>query len=365
MMPLERVLQLLICPSCGNDLANARSDELLNCACGLVYPIVGDIPRIFIGEMRSTYETDFPEIVRRYPQLRECKSESRETRSKLSTRESFGYEWTVYHQMLAEWSENAKFYFELVGLESISGKLVLDAGCGKGRHAYYASRAGAEVVAMDFSRAIDVAKRNAGDSGSIAFVQADITSPPFRRETFDLVYSFGVLHHLSNPEGGFRQCVSLVRPGGRVAFYVYHWPEGQPVKQVLLKGVTLARKVTTRIPFPALRAISWLAGIGLYGGIVMPYKVLSRVKLTRPLAARMPLRAYAQYPVSVIINDQFDRFSAPIENRYTSNEVRAWLEHACLDDIQILPEYGWRAIGRVRSRPMAARRHEHARGAHS
>lgn len=348
MIPLARLLQLLACPACSGRLTPDATAELLRCGCGLAYPVVDGIPRIFVGEMRRIYGQDFPAVVRRYPELGTTGTErSTDVRAKLRTRESFGYEWTVYNEMLPEWEENARFYFELVGLPALSGRLVLDAGCGKGRHSFYAARAGAEVVALDFSRAIDVTRRNCGSSGRIGFVQGDLTAPPFRRGTFDLVYSFGVLHHLPDPEGGFRACVSLVRPGGNIAIYLYHSLQGQPIQQALLRAVSALRVVTTRMPHPALRAFSWLAGTGLYLGVVVPFKLLSRSRPTSRIAARLPLQAYAKYPMRVIINDQFDRFSAPIENRYRQEEVQGWLERAGLDELRVLPGSGWRAAGRV------------------
>jgi hypothetical protein len=91
-------------------------------------------------------------------------------------------------------------------------------------------------------------------------------------------------------------------------------------------------------------------GYGLYAGVVMPYRVLSRFAATRGLAEKLPLKIYADYPVRVIVNDQFDRFSAPIENRYRRAQVAEWLERAGLTHTRILAGAGWRAVGE-RPRP--------------
>jgi len=48
----------------------------------------------------------------------------------------------------------------------------------------------------------------------------------------------------------------------------------------------------------------------------------------------------------VCVNDQFDRFSAPIERRYTRLEVTQWLERAGLQDIEIRSNFGWVGSGR-------------------
>jgi SAM-dependent methyltransferase/uncharacterized protein YbaR (Trm112 family) len=343
---------LLRCPQCGDalvrDAAHARGDDgLMRSGCGLWFPVVAGIPRIFVGEMRRVYETDFADFLRAHnlASTPSANGASAETRAKLATRESFGYEWTYFHEMLPEWEENARYYFEPIGgAQALRGCAVLEAGCGKGRHSYYAVRAGARLVAVDFSRAVDVAARNcSGLEGERLFVQADIMSLPFSAGTFDVGYSFGVLHHLPDPEAGFRCVVERVKPNGRVLIYLYHALEGEPVKRAILRGVDVARKFTTRLPHSVLVPISRALGVGLYFGVVTPYRILRRFSSTRRLAETLPLKIYADYPMRVIINDQFDRFSAPIENRYRREEVLGWLGRAGLSNPVVLAGHGWRA----------------------
>jgi SAM-dependent methyltransferase/uncharacterized protein YbaR (Trm112 family) len=354
------LFSLLRCPACQSPLELEPldgDDALLRSTCGLWFPVVRGIPRIFVGELREIYSTDFPDFLARHKLPSEAgrAAATEEARSKLATRESFGFEWTHYSEMLPEWDRNARFYFEPVGgAESLAGALVFEGGCGKGRHTYHALKSGARVVAVDFSRAIDVAAGNCRDlDGERLFVQADLMALPFAPSTFDLAFSFGVLHHLPAPEAGFRKLVALVRPGGRVLVYLYHALEGEPVKQAILRAVTAVRRVTVKMPHRALLPATTALGWALYAGVVTPYKVLSRFRATRALADKMPLRIYADYPVRVIVNDQFDRFSAPIENRYRRDEVEGWLVRAGLEQTDIRPGYGWRAVGTVSERGQA------------
>ncbi len=348
---MDGLLGLLRCPECGDELrldAASKEEGLLKSACGLWFPVVNGIPRVFVGEMRRVYQTDFADFVARHALSTELGADlSAQTRAKLATRDSFGYEWTHFHQMLPEWEQNAHYYFEpLGGAESLRGQLVLDGGCGKGRHTYYSLRAGARVVAVDFSRAVDVAQSNCSKvDGERLFVQADLMSLPFAASTFDLAYSFGVLHHLPDPEAGFRSVVSRVRPGGRVLVYLYHALEGEPVKQAILRGVNWARTISTRLPHRVLLPLTTVLGVGLYYGVVGPYRVLSKFGPTKQFAESLPLKSYAAYPIHVIINDQFDRFSAPIENRYRRDEVEGWFARAGLGETTVLGGAGWRAAG--------------------
>lgn len=347
--------KLLVCPACGDGLTlhlfsgtPAEPEEgLLRSGCGLWFPVVGGIPRIFVGEMRSVYNTDFAEFLRSHGLSTDAAPVDEETRLKLATRESFGYEWTHFHEMLPEWEANANFYFEpLGGPAALQGLLCLEGGCGKGRHSYYALRNGARLVAVDFSRAVDVARANCKEvPGERMFVQADLMNLPFKGTHFDLAYSLGVLHHLPDPEAGFGRLVAHVRPGGRVLVYLYHALEGEPVKQAILRAVNVARRFTIRLPHRVLLPLTTALGYGLYAAVVLPYKALSKVPATRAFAESMPLKSYAPYPVRVIVNDQFDRFSAPIENRYRKDEVEGWLSRAGLTAPHVLGGAGWRAVG--------------------
>src|SRR5262249_55238765 len=145
----------------------------------------------------------------------------------------------------------------------------------------------------------------------------------------------GVLHHLPDPEGAFRGLLRYLKPGGEIQVYLYWWPEGQPVKRVLLETVGALRRVTTRLPHRLLYWLSYPFAAAAFLGFVLPYRLLRAIPGGAALAARLPMKQYAAYPFQVCVNDQFDRFSAPIENRYQRAEVAAWLERAGLEAITV------------------------------
>ena len=93
------------------------------------------------------------------------------------------------------------------------------------------------------------------------------------------------------------------------------------------------------MPFPLLRACCFALSVGLWLGVVGPYKLLRRFGV--PIGDRWPLATYAKYPFAVLYNDQFDRFSAPVEKRYGRDEVRALLERAGLSNVSVQPCFGW------------------------
>jgi SAM-dependent methyltransferase len=263
------------------------------------------------------------------------------------TARSFGYEWQNFSEILPDYITNFKWYFEHVNPDFFKDKVVLDAGCGTGRHTFHMAGSARQVVAMDLSQAIEVAARNNRDKENAHFIQADIYHPPFPPDSFDFIYSLGVLHHLPDPEKGFRSLLRFLRKGGAVNIYLYWNLEGEAAwRRALLNVVTKARRVTTRMPHTLLKKVSWGLAAGFEVAFVTPARILERFQLTRKLADRVPLGHYRKYSFRVLYTDQFDRFSAPIENRYSRAEVAAWFERAGLKDVVILGGQGWRASGR-------------------
>ena len=323
---------ILRCPDCGGELAfSADGMEFLCLSCRERFPVRNGIPQLISAPMRQALSGD--------------STGGRVDERRVATAESFGFEWNRFPEMRVEWERNFRDYMAPHSLEWFRGKRLLDAGCGSGRHAFYAARYGAEVWAADLGAAVEVARRNTAEQKCVAVVQADLHNPPFAADSFDMVYSFGVLHHLPDPEAVFRKLIRYVKPGGWIHIYLYWKAEGQPIKRRLLAMVTTIRRVTVRIPHRLLYYLAYPAATIAITLFVWPYRLLSAAGLSR-IAEKLPMKQYRRYPFRVCVNDQFDRFSAPIEHRYTRAEVVAWFERAGLEEISVTPNFGWVATGR-------------------
>lgn len=308
----ERRLMLLRCPNCRGHLYRAASDDLTCRQCGRVTPVVNGIPRFVQDE-----DLDAGGAASR-------------------TRASFGYEWTHFN----DWKPSGETfgdYFANFDLDWLNGRTVLDAGCGMGRHARQIAPFADTVVAVDFSNAIDEAARNVADQGNVQCVQGDLTRLPVADEAFDLVFSMGVLHHIADTAGTLRGLVRALKPGGRLRLYLYWKRTG--LAGALLSLVSLARTVTVRLPFPLLRILCWLLAVALMAGVVMPYRLMTTLGVD--VKDTWPLAIYAKYPFNVLYNDQFDRFSAPIEKRYSEAEVAELLASVGLREVKVFSRFGW------------------------
>ena len=114
-----------------------------------------------------------------------------------------------------------------------SGDLVLDMGCGAGRHAFELYRRGARVVAldMDANELGDVAamfsamsdEGQAGEGGSAQAVRGNAYQLPFADDTFDRIVAAEVLEHLPNDLRAMSELARVLKPGGMLAVSVPRW----------------------------------------------------------------------------------------------------------------------------------------------
>ena len=138
---------------------------------------------------------------------------------------------------------------EMAQFDRWAGLRVLEVGCGIGLDALRFARAGAEVTAVDFSLpALRVAQDNARlMSVVVRLVLADAENLPFHPETFDLVYSHGVLHHTPDTRRAVAEVYRVLKPGGTAIVMLYH------------RGSYFARFLIPWVVRPAV-----LAGLALY-----------------------------------------------------------------------------------------------------
>lgn len=128
-------------------------------------------------------------------------------------------------------TERRKYFVEphipaFAEFEKWRGKKVLEIGCGIGTDTVNFARAGAQVTAIDLSeKSIEVArKRSEVNNQNIRFYQGNAeklycTVP---LQSFDLIYSFGAIHHTVNPEKILKQIRLYSRPSSTIKIMVYH-----------------------------------------------------------------------------------------------------------------------------------------------
>ncbi len=104
---------------------------------------------------------------------------------------------------------------------------VLEIGCGTGSDLLQFAKHGADAVGIDITAEhIRLARERVGNLARV--LRGSGTNIPFPDQSFDYVYSHGVLHHLDQPRRMVEEIFRVLRPGGRFNVHVYalwsYWP---------------------------------------------------------------------------------------------------------------------------------------------
>jgi SAM-dependent methyltransferase len=122
------------------------------------------------------------------------------------------------------YTEYAPWMPRLMGFENFRGARLLEVGCGMGSDLLQFSRGGARCIGIDLTpRSVEITRHRFRlyDAGG-AFMISDGEHLPFGEESFDVVYSNGVLHHTPDTAGAIREIHRVLKPGGTAKIMLYH-----------------------------------------------------------------------------------------------------------------------------------------------
>ena len=212
-----------------------------------------------------------------------------------------------YADKFRKTAEEMHLKMRLLGISEAEYKnrRILDCGCGTGEFSCWYAAQGSRVTAVDLSDpSLEHAREYAdqyGLSDRVEFVKMSVLDLDFPDDTFDLVYSYGVLHHTPDPLRGLDNMVRVCKPGGVVVVSVYS-------------------RYSRLIHRQKQKLINRIAG----DDIEKRYKWGKRLF---PLTARkLKLRAHDASDAIL-----YDQFSSPHESLHTVSEVLGWLDKHGLD----------------------------------
>ncbi len=324
----RRLINYLACPACGGELGlviemeeeeEIEEGRLLCGACREDYPIHLGVPRFVRFEAGD---------------------------ARAQTARNFGEQWQVFDHVADYHRQQFLDWIAPVDPSFVAGKVVLEAGCGKGRHTRLIAEWGAaEVIGIDVSEAIEAAARNTRDLPNVHLIQADIDRLPLRRPV-DYAFSVGVLHHMADPARGFASLARAVRPGGAISVWVY----GRENNGWIVHGLDpLRERLTSRVSPGVLYRLSLLPALLLTLLLRFVYAPLRQTRWQGRLFYGAYLGYIAGFPFREIHNIVHDHLTAPVAFYLRREEVEGWFREAGIADPVIAwhNRNSWRGFGRV------------------
>ena len=255
--------------------------------------------------------------------------------------DSFGMQWNLYSKTQLDshsgFDISAKRFWNATGWKDseLTGKWVLDVGCGSGRFTEIALSAGAKVVALDYSSAVDACKSNFINNNNLFIVQGDLYELPFDLDTFSYVYSLGVMQHTPDPKKAFKVLPKVLKQEGKICVDYYE----KSFKSMLLPKYWL-RPITKKIPneklFVFLQKTTpfLLLCSNLISKLPFIGNTLKRIIPVANYNGILPLNRKQHLEWSLL--DTFDWLSPAHDHPQTRKTIKEWMEEAGIKDIEIL-----------------------------
>jgi 2-polyprenyl-3-methyl-5-hydroxy-6-metoxy-1,4-benzoquinol methylase len=323
-----RLLEVLACPDCSASLVSTpplknggdlREGKLTCTKCKKEYPIRGGIPRFVPDENYTS---------------------------------SFGLQWNRFRLEQIDSASGTRLsearFFTETGWEPqwMSGKWILDAGCGAGRFLEVAGRTDAEVIGVDLSSAVDAAAQTLSGRANVHLVQASIYQLPFKPGVFDGVYCIGVIQHMPNPLGAVPPIARVLRAGGAIAVTIY-----EKRRFTMLNSKYLLRHLTRRLEGETLLRV-----LKTVMPVVFPVSELAfrlPAPANRLMQAAIPVANYVDEPALTreqryawALMDTFDMLAPEYDQPQVQADVEGALLASGITGIQRKPNAGLNLVGR-------------------
>jgi len=320
----KSLIKLLACPSCllkvrlktseKEEAGEILEGELTCTGCGADFPIQFGIPIFLSPEEKESHVA-----------------------------KSFGFEWQMQHKGAFEkdavfgrtLDEDIEYFFNAFAIapEQIKNKLVLDAGCGSGALTVELAKRFPDCtfVGLDINPAIMKVYENSIDLPNLYVVRASVFSIPFLEETFDLVWSNGVIHHTGNTRGAFNSVIRQVKTGGRAYLWVYQ-KKLSPMVALRILLIPLGLKYWNHeflYHFCQLISLpTWL--------VVKVFALFGKLRFTRKHTHLRILTQNRGY--NELVLTWFDVLSPKYRSTYSKSEFESWFVQ---NNFQDIAHYWW------------------------
>lgn len=265
------------------------------------------------------------------------------------TIEDFGEQWTAFPENTGYYASYALFLDFLSGLIDVSelvGRRVADIGSGTGRIVGMLLQAGAgHVTGVEPSAAVDVLRRRFSDQRERVTCLRITGDQLPADQPFDLIFSFGVLHHIPDPAPTIRAAYAALKPGGKIVIWLY----GREGNRLYLAFALPLRRLAHHLPHAALTGLSWM--------LWAPLRVYTALCRALPLPMHRYLRqVYARLRAADQMLVIYDQLNPAYAKYYNRQEAVDCLAGGGFVNIRLANRhgYGWTVVGQKPGDPAGA-----------
>lgn len=248
--------------------------------------------------------------------------------------DNFGFQWNSFSKTQidkdAKTQQSKERFFKVTDwdAQNLQGENILEVGSGAGRFSQVVlDYTGANLYSVDYSNSVEANFKNNGHHERLKLFQASVYSLPFKSESFDKVFCFGVLQHTPDFKKSVKSLVEMVKPGGELVVDFY------PLRGWFTKihAKYIFRPITKRMKYDQLLRIivnnaEWL---------IKTYNFFDKVKLGRIINRFLPICDIKNtFPEGLssnqikewVILDTFDMFSPQHDHPQKITTVKKWFE---------------------------------------
>lgn len=267
---------------------------------------------------------------------------------KQNTRTRYSFLWSRCENLAVPDRYHFNAMQEVIPEKIIRGKVGLDMGCGCGWDTWIMAKSNpnVKILGMDISDGVDNAFKLSKSISNVDIVRGAVEDIPLKAQTCDFVYSFGVLHHTADYKRSFLEIARILKKDAACFLYLYEDHSENVIKYAAVKIIGRLRKITIGIPPKLLYTLCLLLSPFVFLLFSLPAKILMKFNVTRNLADAMPFN-FGRGPFS-LDPDLYDRFSAPIEHRFSRQDIYDMLMENNFYNINITrlkTSAGWVAWG--------------------
>jgi ubiquinone/menaquinone biosynthesis C-methylase UbiE/uncharacterized protein YbaR (Trm112 family) len=309
---------------------------LLFSSAGFIFPVIDGIPRMLVEavyDYKNFLQQHIPDYANRMQQLetvhgqllKDCVCKNQKTKK------SFEWEWNFLDASKKDkiWEKDIHSLQDVflveTGLtnETARGLFTIDVGSGHGlMTTAIAATTHANAIGVELSKAVENAYlRNENERAW--FVQADLQYLPFAANTFDVLYSSGVIHHTNNTHESLLRVESSLKVDGLLCIWLYH-----PQKNLYHRIALLLRKIISKLPIQLAFVV-----IAVF---IFPFTYLiKKIRNKKPVNCREEL-IYL-----------FDSFTPEFREEVPKEKAMEWLKELDYLDIQLttVDQYGYSITG--------------------